>query len=132
MGGNKKISDNLIAVFICNFTNRLEITKGLAHFNIINVNIAIVHPISCKCAAVSTFALSNLIFMMRENQVLTAAVNINCLTKIAPVHSRTLDMPAGSSLAPRRIPVRLPFLGGFPKCEIKRIFFLLTYGDSCT
>ena len=66
-------------------------------------------------------ALGYLILMVREDKILAAAVNINGVAEIAPVHRGALDMPAGSALAPRGIPCGLAGFRGFPDGEIHRL-----------
>ena len=65
------------------------------------------HPVICKLHTVTAFALCNFIFVMGENKVLTAAMDIDGLSEIASAHSGAFDMPAGSSLAPGGLPVGL-------------------------
>ena len=41
-------------------------------------------------------------------------------------------MPTRSAFTPRRLPIRLAFFCGFPKCKIKWVFFLFADSNSCT
>ena len=50
--------------------------------------------------AVAGLALGNLIFMVRENQILAACVDIDLFTQILLGHDRALDMPSRTALAP--------------------------------
>lgn len=79
------------------------------------------HPIVGERLAGKALALGYLILMVREDKILTAAVDIYRVAEIAPVHRGALDMPAGSALAPRGIPCGLAGLRGFPDGEIHRL-----------
>ena len=68
--------------------------------------------------------------MMRKNEILTAAVNINRFAEISSYHSGALNVPAGSSVAPRRLPIRLPGLCVLPKSKIHRLLFQFADIDS--
>ncbi len=52
------------------------------------------------CAA----TLGKFVFVVREHEVLAAAVNIDRLAQVLRGHGRALDMPPGPAPAPRRIP----------------------------
>ena len=129
MRADEEIPNHFIAVNISNLTNRFKITERFAHFNVIHINIAVMHPVSCKRAAVCAFALRNLIFVVRKNKIFTAAVDIDRVPEIFSVHGRAFNMPAGSSLPPRGI--RLAGFCSFPKRKIKRIFFHFADRDPC-
>ena len=66
--------------------------------------------------------------MVRENKIHAAAVNIQ--GEIGPGHGRALDVPAGTSFAPRAFPVRFPGLGRFPDGEVERIALLFAGSDA--
>ena len=55
-------------------------------------------------------------------------MDINLLPKIFFRHHRALNMPARTSITPRRRPGRLPLFFRFPEHEIKRIFLLILSG----
>ncbi len=80
------------------------------------------HPVVCKVASVGAFRLCNLVFVVGEDQILTAAVNINGLAEIFPCHCGTFNVPPGSAVAPRGRPERLARFCAFPKAEIHRVF----------
>ena len=61
----------------------------------------------------STFALSNLILMMRKLQISTSPMYIKMLSQELARHGRALNMPTGSTFAPRRCPARITRLIGF-------------------
>ena len=64
--------------------------------------------------------------MMREDQVHTTAMNVEVVAQIFPSHSRTLAVPTGETVAPRRGPAHdMLRLRTFPQRKINRVTFLL-------
>ena len=53
-----------------------EIPQRLGHLLIVNVDKGIVHPIAGKLLSVSRLVLGNFIFMVREDKVLSAGMDI--------------------------------------------------------
>src|SRR5437762_13043189 len=58
---------------------------------------------------------------MRKLQFLTAAVNFEMRSQQFRAHRRALDMPAGTPVAPGRLPEGLTLLGALPQDEIERV-----------
>ena len=129
---NHHITNDFIAVLFCNFPNREEIAQRLGHFLVVNIDIAVVHPVMRECLACSSFTLCNFILVMRENQVLTAAVQIERIAQIVRRHCRAFNMPARATLAPWRFPVWFTRLCSFPNSKVQRIFFLVIDINSST
>ncbi|MPM77053.1 hypothetical protein SDC9_124052 [bioreactor metagenome] len=75
-------------------------------------------------------ALGDLVFMVREDQVLPAAVDIKRFAEDRHAHRRALDMPARPALAPGGIPARLARLFRLPEREIERIALRLVGIDA--
>ena len=126
-----KETDRLIAVFFRNISYGEEIAERLRHLNIVNVDISVVHPIICERHAVAALALSDLILMVREDEILTAAMNVDRIAEETSYHRRTFDMPARSAMSPRGLPVRLARLCALPESEVHRLFFDLADHNSC-
>ena len=99
--GNHKIAYRLIAVFFRNIANGKEITERLRHLYVVNIYISVVHPVMCKGNAVAALALCYFVLMVREYEVLTAAMNIDGLAEKTSYHCRALNMPARSAVTPR-------------------------------
>ena len=118
MRGHHQVADGLIAVFLRHLAHGKEIAEALAHLAVIDIDVTVMHPVMGKRHAVAALALGNLIFMVGENQVLAAAVDVNGLAQIAPGHSGALDMPAGTALAPGGAPARLAGLRSLPQGEV--------------
>ena len=85
-------------------------------------------PVMSKSLSVTALALRDLIFMVREDQILPTGMNIDFLTQIFFCHHRTLDVPSRTSFTPWRYPERFSFFFRFPQDEIQRIFFLIFAG----
>ena len=104
-------------------TNSLKVSQGLGHLRAVDIDITVVHPVMREFATVMCLRLRDLIFVMRELQILTAGVNIDGRSQIFFGHGRAFDMPAGSAHAPRGLPCDLAWLlACLPKREIQRIF----------
>ena len=69
--------------------------------------------------------------MMRESEVLAAAVYVDGLAQVLLGHCGALDVPARSSHAPWRLPCDLGFfLASLPESEVQRIFLHLADSDA--
>ena len=83
------------------------------------------HPIVAPFVTKIRLRLSNLIGMMRERIVDTAAMNIQILPQVLHRNAGALNMPTGITNAPRGIPFkRLIFKFGF--CEPQNKVILVT------
>ena len=128
MCGKHEETKHLGIIFFNDISYGKEIACRFRHLLIINIQKSIVHPVSCKGLAVCCLRLGNLIFMMGEDQILAACMDINFLAQILLAHYGALNMPAGTALAPWRYPVGLSFLLGLPENEIQRILLLILSG----
>src|SRR6478752_4293808 len=66
----------------------------------------------------AAFALRDLVFVVRENEIEAAAVDVECLTQQFLAHCRAFDVPPRSAVAPRALPGWLARLGCFPQREV--------------
>ena len=107
-----------------------KITQTFGHFFVINVDEAVVHPKTCQRCAMRTFALRDLVFMVRKLQVSPTAMNVQRLAQQGAGHSRAFNVPARSPRAVAAGPLRvLGFLGlgGFPQNEIEWVVFAVLH-----
>ena len=81
------------------------------------------HPVAGKGAAVGALALGDLVLVVGENQVLTAAVEVNGLAQVGAAHGAALNVPARTAHAVGALPGRLTGLGCFPDGKVRRVFF---------
>src|SRR4051812_29427887 len=78
-------------------------------------------------------ALRDLVLVMREDEVPSAAVDVEGGPEILLAHRRALDVPSGPAFSPRAVPghaLGLSGLGRLPEREIERIPLLLAGIDS--
>ncbi len=72
----------------------------------------------------STPCLGGFIFMMGEDQVGPAPMNINRRSKISMNHGATFGMPSRATWPPWRAPLWLSGFGCLPKGEVKGVPFV--------
>ena len=89
------------------------------------------HPDIGKARSVRPLALGNLVFVVRENQIRTAPVNIKVFPEVKATHGRALDVPARPPLAPLRGPVGFARFGVLPKDKIQGIALGVGNTDAC-
>src|ERR1700738_4103320 len=83
--------------------------------------MAVVHPdIRHNVIPEGGAALCHFIFMMREQEVDAAAMNVEGLAKMFPAHRRTFDVPAGTATPPRALPAGLGGDRRLPQDKIHR------------
>ena len=58
-------------------------------------------------------------------------MNVNCVAKVFQGYRAALDMPAGSTLAPRAIPGRFSRFGRLPQGKVHRMFLFFPRLDTC-
>ena len=80
-GGQHEVADGLVAVEVGHVADGEEVVQALGHLLIVHVDEAVVHPVAGKGAAVGALALCDLILVVGEDQILTAAVQINGLAR---------------------------------------------------
>ncbi len=86
------------------------------------------HPELYRFFASHTLSLGNLIFMMGEDQVDTASVNVELLAQVFGGHGGAFDVPAGKAYTPGAGPVHLPAcIPMLPQGEVFWRFFI--FGD---
>ena len=86
---------------------------------------AVVGPVGDHRLVVAAFALGDFVFVVREDEVEAAAVDVERFAEQLLAHRGAFDVPAGSAVAPRAVPRRLAGLGCFPQCEVGGVAFPL-------
>ncbi|MCY1304609.1 hypothetical protein D9M70_543680 [compost metagenome] len=113
------------------FVDRDEVALGLRHLAAFDLQEAVVHPdIRHHLRAVGATGLGDLVFMMREDEVEPAAMNVEDLSEITAAHRRALNMPARTAPAPRTVPARLVVGRKLPQHEIAGIFLVHFHGNA--
>ena len=107
-----------------------EVAQGFGHLFGVDLHEPVVHPEVCERLARGRLGLGNLVFVVREGEVLAAAVNVQRQGRELLAHSRAFQVPAGAALAPGRIPRRFAGLGGLPQGEVEGVLFFLARVDA--
>ncbi len=123
VGGEDEEAQHFGVVSLENVANGEEVAEGLAHLLMIDIDKAVVQPVLDKGFAGRPFALGDFIFMMGEDQVFTAAVDVESLAEVLYAHRRTFDVPAGTPRAPGGFPGRLSGFGAFPQGKVHGMAF---------
>ena len=95
-----------------------EVARGLGHLLVVHVDVAVVHPVFGKRLARRALGLGDLVFVVREDEVHAAAVDVKRLAEVLHAHGRALDVPAGTAHAPRALPRRLAGLLRLPEGKV--------------
>src|SRR5437763_6252186 len=86
-----------------------------------------VQPVADEFLSRDAFALRDLRFVMREDVIDTAAVDIDLVTEQCRGHRTALDVPAGPARPPWRIPFHIGvfFIPRFPQREIADVLLVV-------
>ncbi len=90
------------------------------------------NPIAGERFSSGRFGLSHFIFMVGESEVSAATMDVKGFSQIFLAHDGTFDVPAWSSFPPGTFPEGFSRFTGFPKSEVKGIFFLFININSGT
>ena len=78
MSAKHKETQHLKVIFLTDFSYRKEVAQRFGHFLVINIQeMHCAASIAQTVLAVAGLALCDLIFMVRENQILAACMNVN-------------------------------------------------------
>src|SRR4051812_30870509 len=58
---------------------------------------------------------------MREDQIHSAAMDVDLLAEMAHRHRRALDVPSRTAFAPRRVPAEAALATRLPQREVERV-----------
>ena len=102
-----------------------EVAERLAHLLSLDGDHIVVHPVAHGTLAVGHGALTHFRLVVREQQVHTAAVNVELLAQVLGAHGCTFDVPTRETDAPRGVPAHDVLGGGLlPQREVGGIAFL--------
>jgi len=103
-----------------------EVAEAFTHFLSVDGYHVVMHPVMYHVIALRCYGLCNLTFVVREDKVHTATVNVEMFTQIFLSHCRTFGVPAGEAVTPWTWPAHDMFrLGTFPQCKVGGIVFFL-------
>ncbi len=107
---------------------RVEIPRRLRHLGAFNQEVLRMNPVAHKRLAVRRLALRDFVFMVRENKVNAAGMDIDSAAEYFAHHRRAFYVPAGPPPAERRFPERFAVFRGLPQREIAHVVFLVFVG----
>src|SRR5699024_8384738 len=82
MGAQHKEAQHLKVILLSDLTDCPEIPERFGHLPVVNIQERVVQPVARKNLSIAALALRDLIFMVREDQILAARMDINLLTEI--------------------------------------------------
>jgi len=107
-----------------------EVPQRLGHLFVVHLDEAVVEPVPREGLPRGALGLGDLVFVVREDQVLAAAVNVEGLAQEVGAHDGALDVPARPPPAPGAVPPGLPFLARLPEGEVEGVLLLLARCDA--
>ena len=129
--GNEEEAQGIGAVVFQDVLDQEEVVQGLAHLFRIDGDEAVVEPVfDHGFLAGEGFGLGDFVFMVREDEVAAAAVEIEGIAEVFIAHSRTFDVPARTAFAPRAVPRRFARFSPFPESEVHGIVFAVVDFDA--
>ncbi len=105
--------------------HRKHVAERLRHLLARLGDPAVVQPV-LREVVTGALGLRDLVLMMREHQIQSAAVDVERLAEVEHRHRRAFEVPSGPARTPRCGPRRLARLGGLPEREVPRIPFART------
>ena len=106
-----------------------EVAERLRHLLAADLDHPAVDPVACERVA-GGLGLRALVLVVREHEVVAAAVEVEALAEESERHRRALDVPAGPPRTPRRVPRRLAGLRRLPEREVDRVALCLVDLDA--
>ena len=88
------------------------------------------HPVLDELFAGGAFALGHLVFVVGEDEVFAAAMDIKGVAQVFAAHGRAFYVPAGPAGAPGAFPGGFPRLAPFPEGKIHGVFFFFVHRDA--
>ena len=132
MRGNDEETQGFRVKMRQNIAYGKEVAQRLGHFFFVNGNKTVVQPVAYKrMHAGAAFGLGNFVFVVRENQIAAAAVEVKAFTKVFHAHGRAFNMPSRAAFAPRAFPVRFARFGCLPQRKVKRVVLFVVNVDAC-
>ena len=124
--GHRTVGLRQILVAACEeFVQRDEVSQALAHLLAVDRDHVVVHPVAHHITTLTGDSLGNLAFVVGEDEVHAAAVDVELRPKVLFAHGRTFAMPAWEAVAPRAGPAHDVFgLRLFPEGKVNEIVLL--------
>ena len=108
----------------------VEIAERLRHFATIDHQMGDMEPSRSEVSAAGAAALGDFIFVVRENQIDTATVQVEGIAEVFTDHRRTFEVPARTAFSPGRTPKIFAILGasGFPQDKVADALLFILIG----
>ena len=132
MSGQGEHAHRFQIVLLGDIAHGEEVALGLGHLLVVDVQEAVVHPVVHVRLAGGAAGLGDFVLVVREEQILAAAVDIKGFAQIGGAHGGAFDMPTGTAHAPGAFPSGFAGLLRLPESEVQRIFLLLIHADAGT
>ena len=126
MGAQQEQAEGLGIVALKHLLDGHKVTKAFAHFFAVHIQEPCVAPDTRELPAKGTFALGDLVLVVREHQVHAARVDIELCAQVRVGHGGALDVPTGAALAPGTLEAPLALAAPLPKCEVGSLLFEFT------
>ncbi len=130
VAGHQEVANGLGIVILQHVADGKEVAQRFRHLLAVDHHHAGVHPVVNVLAVMGAGGLSDFVFVMREHQIGTAAVNVKMVAQLFAVHRRALDMPSRTACAPRRRPAWLALFRHLPQDEVHRITLDVNHVDA--
>ncbi len=112
-----------------NVAKRVVVAFRLRHRFAVDFQMFEVNPVAHELFSGRAFALRDLVFVMRKDEIDAAGVNVEGFAEILHRHRRALDVPARTAATDRRVPGGFSFARRFfPEREVARVFFFVLVG----
>src|SRR4029077_15161872 len=98
-----------------------RVAERLRHLLGGQVPEAVVRPLAHEGPPGRGLRLRDLVLVVREDEILAAAVHVEGLAEVLHRHRGALDMPAGPAVAPRALPAGPAWLVLLPEGEVERV-----------
>ena len=116
---------------------RVVVALALAHRRAVDQQVLAVIPVAGEGRPVAALALGDLVFVVREEQVDAAGVQVDRVTEVRLDHRAALDVPAGTALGralragPLDVAVLLGLVG-LPEREVAHVVLVVGVERRCS
>ena len=131
MGVQEEEAQGVGRVLFEGLAQRDDVAQGLAHLLVAQFDHTVVHPeLRHRRIAGARLGLGDLVFVVRKDEILSAAVDVDVLSEVLRRHGAALDVPSRPSLAPGAVPRGFAGLLCFPQGEVEAVPLPLIYLDT--
>ena len=121
VGLKHKDANGARGILVEHLLERVEVAQALGHLLALHAQHARVHPGPGELIVPSAPGLGGLVLVVREDEVLAAAVDVDRGAQVVVDHRAAFGVPARAAVAPGRGPGGLAGFGGFPEGEVERV-----------